>query len=111
MSLAPVRVNLRLSERSWVRITTDGKVTYEGVLPQGTQRLITGQRNVVVVTGNAGGTFLSYNEGTERKVGNAGAVQAARFAAPGANGGATAPRPPASRNPAVGNTRPTNPRT
>lgn len=82
--IAPVRVNVRLTARSWVRILTDGKVTYEGVLPEGTQRLVTGQRNVVVVTGNAGGTFLSYNEGTERKLGNTGAVQSARFGTPGA---------------------------
>ncbi|TAD78889.1 MAG: helix-turn-helix domain-containing protein [Oscillatoriales cyanobacterium] len=90
---APVRVALRLSERSWVRITSDGKTVFEGVLPQGTQRLVTAQRNLVVVTGNAGGTFLSYNEGTERKLGNNGAVQAARFEAVGAA------RQPANANP------------
>jgi hypothetical protein len=83
--IAPVRVALRLSERSWVRITSDGKTIFEGVLPQGTQRLVTAERNLVVVTGNAGGTFLSYNEGTERKLGNNGAVQAARFEAAGAD--------------------------
>jgi len=51
-------LTIRLTQRSWLRVTIDGKTEIEGIFPAGTQRIFTGVTADVRV-GNAGGVTAS----------------------------------------------------
>jgi cytoskeleton protein RodZ len=53
-------LGLRITATSWVRVTVDGKVAYEGTLPAGTAKVFTGS-NADVRVGNAGGVDIAVN--------------------------------------------------
>jgi cytoskeleton protein RodZ len=64
---------IRLTERSWLRVTVDGKTLLEGILPAGTARTFTG--NVADLrVGNAGGVLVSVNGKPPAPLGKAGDV-------------------------------------
>ncbi|MEB3295752.1 MAG: DUF4115 domain-containing protein, partial [Synechococcales bacterium] len=75
----PVRVGLTFTDQSWVRVLVDGKEEYEGVLPQGTMKAWSADRQVVVRAGNAGGIMVVYNESQAKPLGEPGAVQEVAF--------------------------------
>ncbi|NJR71507.1 MAG: helix-turn-helix domain-containing protein [Synechococcales cyanobacterium CRU_2_2] len=53
----PVRVGVKLTDSSWLRVVVDGKTTFEGVLPQGDQRTWAANKQLTLRAGNAGGDF------------------------------------------------------
>lgn len=71
----PVRVDVKLTAQSWMRIVIDGETEFEGVLPEGTERTWMGKSEIVVRAGNAGGVLLAYNSGQAKKMGAPGAVE------------------------------------
>lgn len=54
-----VRVNLR--EDSWLSISADGKVVLEGSFPAATHKSVKATKQIVVRTGNTGGTDFEFN--------------------------------------------------
>jgi len=56
-----VQVQVRITERAWLRVTTDGTVAFEGLLETGETRTWVGKEKVTLLTGNAGGTDVTVN--------------------------------------------------
>ncbi len=75
----PVTVAVTLKSQSWLRITSDGKMEFEGVLEEGTQRTWTAQTKLVIRSGNAGAVMVSFNGQAPRPLGNPGDVHEATF--------------------------------
>lgn len=76
----PVRVSLTVKgQQSWLRITVDGKMAFEGMLQQGTQRSWAGNEEVTVRAGDAGAVEISYNESQPKPLGSPGDVQEKTF--------------------------------
>jgi len=69
---------IRLTERSWLRVTIDGKTMLEGILPAGTARTFTGSVADLRV-GNAGGVLVSVNGKPPAPLGKAGDVVEQRY--------------------------------
>jgi cytoskeletal protein RodZ len=75
----PVRVGVKLTSESWMQVLVDGKNDFEGVLPQGTQRLWSGDKQVVLRAGNAGGVVVTFNDGQAKALGQPGAIEEVAF--------------------------------
>ena len=54
-----VVVGINLQERCWLKVMVDGKLAFEGTLPKGTQRQWTGEKQVTIRAGNAGGVVIT----------------------------------------------------
>ncbi|XQQ06201.1 MAG: helix-turn-helix domain-containing protein [Leptolyngbya sp. IPPAS B-1204] len=78
---APVNVKLNLTDESWVQVIVDGEVKAEAVLPRGTQQSWSGNREIVILAGNAGAVSVSHNGGTAQKMGALGDVTEKTFTA------------------------------
>jgi cytoskeleton protein RodZ len=73
-SPAPSRtIELRLTDRSWLRVDVDGAEALEGIFPAGTRKDFHG-RSVYVRTGNAGGVVVVVNGKDEGTMGHPGDV-------------------------------------
>lgn len=77
---APVMINVRLIGRSWIQVTADGEVEYEGILDQGTQRSWSAQKAITVVAGDAGAVSVALNNGSAQPMGRSGDVKEMTFA-------------------------------
>lgn len=76
-----VQIGVTLKEKSWIRVVADGKVQYEGELPQGTQRSWIAQGELIVKAGNAGGVLVSVNKQQAKQLGEPGKVKEVTIAA------------------------------
>jgi cytoskeletal protein RodZ len=76
---APVRVTVQLQEQSWLRITTDGDVIFEGIMKEGDSKIWTAEEQLRIRAGNAGGVRVSFNEGNAEVLGQPGMVAEATF--------------------------------
>ena len=56
-----VTVEVVLTLPSWLRVTVDDQVAFEGTLDAGVTRSWTGSRTVAMRSGNAGGTSVTVN--------------------------------------------------
>lgn len=72
---APVVVSVELSDRAWISVEIDGETVYEGTLESGTTETWTGQSNITLTTGNAGGVALSFNGNDPVVLGEVGVVE------------------------------------
>ena len=70
-----VTVGINLQERCWLKVMVDGKVAFEGTLDKGTQRSWTGDREVTIRAGNAGGVAISFNNQQQKVLGAPGQVE------------------------------------
>lgn len=70
-----VTVGINLQERCWLKVMVDGKVAFEGTLPQGTQRQWSGKQQVTIRAGNAGGVVISFNNEQQKVLGAPGQVE------------------------------------
>ena len=70
-----VSVGINLQERCWLKVMVDGRVAFEGTLPQGTQRQWTGKKQVTIKAGNAGGVVISFNNEQQKILGAPGQVE------------------------------------
>ncbi|MEX0267780.1 RodZ domain-containing protein [Leptolyngbyaceae cyanobacterium UHCC 1019] len=75
----PLQVDLNLTDRSWVEVTVDGNVDYEGSLDKGEQRTWKAKKSIVVVAGNAGAVVASFNQGEAKALGKTGDVVTVAF--------------------------------
>ncbi len=78
-SQRPVEVSLTLKEQSWVRIMTDGRMAFEGMMQEGSQRSWSADERVVVRAGNAGGVLVALNGGEAKALGAPGDVEEVTF--------------------------------
>jgi cytoskeletal protein RodZ len=76
-----VEIGVTLKEKSWIRVVADGKVTYEGELPEGTHRIWKAQEQLTVRAGNAGGVLVSINQEKAKQMGEPGTVKEVTIAA------------------------------
>lgn len=76
-----VQIGVTLKEKSWIKVVADGKVQYEGELPQGTQRTWMAQVQLIVKAGNAGGVLMSVNNQQAKQLGEPGTVKEVTIAA------------------------------
>ena len=70
-----VSVGINLQEKCWLKVMVDGKVAFEGILPEGTQRQWTGKKEVTIRAGNAGGVVISFNNQQQKILGAPGQVE------------------------------------
>ena len=77
----PVRVSVILKAQSWIRVVTDGKTEFEGVLPEGTQRVWMADEQLTLRAGNAGGVLVGLNEQQAKQLGDPGSVEEVTFEA------------------------------
>jgi cytoskeleton protein RodZ len=68
-------VTLNIREASWMSVTVDGEVEFEGIAAPGTEQQWQGDQEVTIVAGNAGGVMLSYNGSDAQLMGESGEVQ------------------------------------
>lgn len=78
---APVRVELNLSDESWVQVIVDGQVKAEAILPQGTRQSWSGKEEITVLVGNAGAVSIAQNGSSPKKMGALGDVSEMTFKA------------------------------
>lgn len=70
-----VVVDILLKDLCWLKVMVDGQVAFEGTLAKGTQRSWTGQDQINIIAGNAGGVVVTYNHGKEKLLGKPGEVE------------------------------------
>ncbi len=57
-----VHLNIVVRQRAWLRVTVDGKVQYEGRAQAGSAFPFSANERIELVTGNAGGLEIYYNQ-------------------------------------------------
>lgn len=77
----PVQVDVSLTGDSWLEVTVDGRVEYEGILQRGTKRTWSANREVTIVAGNAGAVMVALNEAPAEAMGGNGLVEEKSFTA------------------------------
>ena len=58
---APIQINITASQHTWVRITADNQIAYEGRLIPGTPYNYDANQQIVLLTGNAGAIRVLFN--------------------------------------------------
>ncbi|MBW4630162.1 MAG: DUF4115 domain-containing protein [Brasilonema octagenarum HA4186-MV1] len=76
-----VQIGVTLKQTSWIKVVADGKLQYEGELPQGTQRTWMAQGQLTVKAGNAGSVLMSVNKQQAKQFGEPGTVKEVTIAA------------------------------
>lgn len=76
-----VQIGVTLKEKSWIRVVADGKVQYEGNLPEGTHRIWKAHEQLIVKAGNAGGVLVSVNKQEPKQLGEPGKEKEVTIAA------------------------------
>jgi cytoskeleton protein RodZ len=76
-----VQISLSLTGDSWMRVTVDGQVDFEGTLSEGEERTWQADDEVSLTLGNAGAVLLSVNGQTAEPAGGLGAVTQLTFSA------------------------------
>ncbi|MUG94092.1 DUF4115 domain-containing protein [Scytonema sp. UIC 10036] len=76
-----VQIGVTLKEKSWIRVVADGKIQYEGELPEGTHRIWKAQAQLTVKAGNAGGVLVSVNKEEAKQLGEPGTAKEVTIAA------------------------------
>ncbi len=74
-----VEATINLSADSWLQITIDGKVEFEGTLGRGTERKFVAKEKLSISAGNAGAVSVSVNREPPKPLGNPGEVKEAIF--------------------------------
>lgn len=58
-----IQLQMLAVERSWIRVTVDGVNMFQGFLEEGDQQRFTGEQEIAIRVGNAGGILLQDGEG------------------------------------------------
>jgi cytoskeletal protein RodZ len=75
-------VKVSLKDDCWVKVSVDGKPTFEGILTKGTKKQWVAKQKVTIRAGNAGGLMVSVNGEKPQEFGKAGQVQENTFELP-----------------------------
>jgi len=71
----PVELKVSIKKDAWVRVTSDGKIVYEGILSAGNEKSWTAEQSLTLRTGNAGGVVVEPNQQLPTVLGNTGEVK------------------------------------
>lgn len=74
-----VEATINLSADSWLQISIDGKIEFEGTLGKGTERKFVAKEKLSISAGNAGAVSVSVNREPPKPLGNPGEVKEAIF--------------------------------
>lgn len=75
-----VRVEITVTEASWLSVEADGKITFEGILSEGTHAW-EAKEQLTISAGNAGGVLITHNGSQAQKMGEPGVVKEVTFRA------------------------------
>jgi cytoskeletal protein RodZ len=75
-----LKVDVTLTSSSWIRVVSDGKTEFEGVLPPGSQRNWKAAQELTVTTDNAGAILMSINNQQPQQMGKSGKAGVVRIA-------------------------------
>jgi cytoskeletal protein RodZ len=99
----PVQVDVKLTSQSWLEVEVDGQIKLAEVLAEGTERSWSGDKQVRIRAGNAGGVLVVHNGAKAAPMGVPGAVEEKTFSpaakpapaetAPAATGADPSPSP------------------
>ena len=81
LTSGPVKVDVSLTDRSWIEVVVDGDVKFEGMMEKGVTQSWSGQQDVQISSGNAGAVKLVYNQAPAVVMGKAGQVETKKFSA------------------------------
>lgn len=70
-----IKAELQLEGDSWLQVSVDGKVEYEGILKEGEQQSWDAQETLTIRAGNAGAVKLSVNDKPAESIGELGQVK------------------------------------
>jgi cytoskeletal protein RodZ len=98
-SANPIRLELRLTERAWVRVVADGERVLEDNLEAGFVQTIRARESVQLVVGNAGGVSVALNGESMTPIGPAGHVRRVDVSASGMEVVNIEPKPAADSEP------------
>ena len=76
---APILIHIRASEDAWVRVTSDGRVVFSGVLKPGQTQAFQGRESLSLLTGNAGALQLAFNGRLLGPLGPRGQIRVVEF--------------------------------
>ncbi|NBD16792.1 MAG: DUF4115 domain-containing protein [Cyanobacteria bacterium] len=71
----PIELKVSIKKDAWVRVTSDGKTVYEGILSAGNEKSWTAKQSLTLRTGNAGGVVVEPNQQSPTVLGNLGEVK------------------------------------
>lgn len=77
----PVKVDISLSDASWMEVVVDGEVKFDGMMQKGTTQSWSGQKDVQISSGNAGAVKLVHNQAPAVVMGKLGQVETKTFSA------------------------------
>lgn len=75
-----VKVEITVTEASWLSVTSDGKVAFEGTLSDG-KHAWEANEQLTISAGNAGGVLITHNGSQAKKMGELGEVEEVTFRA------------------------------
>lgn len=70
----PVNVGITMTNQSWLRITVDDKIDFEGILSEGTRKSWSANQSIVVRAGNAAAVSVTFNQTPTKVLGAEGEV-------------------------------------
>lgn len=70
-----VKVKVSVKKDAWIKITSDGKQVYEGIMAAGNHQTWQAEEALTLRTGNAGGVVVEYNEQSPTVLGKLGEVK------------------------------------
>ncbi|PSF37961.1 DUF4115 domain-containing protein [Aphanothece hegewaldii CCALA 016] len=76
-----VIVDIQLKDDSWLKVISDGKKEFEGLLPSGTHRTWKADKELTVRAGNAGSVFITVNKEQAKQLGQPGQVEEVTYTA------------------------------
>ncbi|MEA2008135.1 MAG: DUF4115 domain-containing protein [Chloroflexota bacterium] len=92
-----IQVQLAIVQRAWVRVTVDGEEKFSGRMLPGSIHVFAGEERIEVLTGNAAGVILTYNQQELGVLGIYGGVANLIFT----RGGILAPTPSITPTPTI----------
>jgi len=75
----PLSVKVKAKQDSWLKVTIDGQVDYEGTLKSGEEKTWTAQKSLKLRSGNAGAIKLSLNDQPQKPLGEIGQIKEVTF--------------------------------
>jgi cytoskeleton protein RodZ len=70
----PVNVGIAMTNQSWLRITVDDKIDFEGILSEGTRKSWSANQSIVIRAGNAAAVSVTFNQAVPKVLGAEGEV-------------------------------------
>ena len=77
----PVKVDISLSDASWMEVVVDGDVKFDGRMEKGATQSWSGQKDIQITSGNSGAVKVAYNQEPATVMGKFGQVETKKFSA------------------------------